>query len=84
MNPDLRRADAVDKQGVKAMQRYEQFYIIGQWVEPVERRTLEVINPATEKPIATIALGSAADVDKVVDAYAAVLHRRRKGRVCEG
>ena len=46
------------------MQRYEQFYINGQWVEPVERRTLEVINPATEKPIATIALGSAADVDK--------------------
>ncbi len=45
------------------MQKFEQFYINGQWVDPVERRTLEVINPATEKPIATIALGSAEDVD---------------------
>ncbi len=45
------------------MQNFEQFYINGQWVDPVERRTLEVINPATEQPIATISLGSAADVD---------------------
>ena len=45
------------------MQKLEQFYINGQWVDPVERRTLEVINPATEKPIATISLGSAADAD---------------------
>ena len=50
------------------MQKCEQFYINGQWVDPVERRTLEVINPATEKPIATIALGSAADVDKACKA----------------
>ena len=50
------------------MQRCEQFYINGQWVDPVERRTLEVINPATEQPIATIALGSAADVDKACTA----------------
>ena len=45
------------------MQNCEQFYINGQWVEPVVRRTLEVINPATEQAIATISLGSAADVD---------------------
>mgnify|MGYP000329833350 FL=1 len=43
-----------------------QFYIGGAWVDPVEARTLEVINPATEKPVAVISLGSAADVDKAV------------------
>jgi aldehyde dehydrogenase (NAD+) len=50
------------------MQQCEQFYIDGAWVDPVEKRTLEVINPATEKPIATISLGSAADVDKACKA----------------
>jgi len=43
-----------------------QFYIDGQWVDPAERRTAEVINPATEEPIARIAMGSAADVDRAV------------------
>jgi len=50
------------------MQNCEQFYINGAWVDPVERRTLEVINPATETAIATISLGSAADVDKACKA----------------
>lgn len=45
-----------------------QFYIGGSWVDPVETKTLEVINPATEKPVAVISLGSAADVDKAVAA----------------
>ena len=45
-----------------------QFYIGGSWVDPVEAKTLEVINPATEKPVAVISLGSAADVDKAVAA----------------
>jgi aldehyde dehydrogenase (NAD+) len=44
------------------------FYIDGQWVEPVELKTLDVINPATEAPCGRIALGSAADVDKAVKA----------------
>ena len=26
-----------------------QFYIDGQWVDPVEPRTLDVVNPATEE-----------------------------------
>jgi aldehyde dehydrogenase (NAD+) len=53
---------------LKAMQKFEQFYIDGQWVDPVEANTLEVINPATEAPMATISLGTAADVDKAVEA----------------
>ena len=44
------------------------FYIDGQWVDPVSLRTEDVINPATEQPIAKVALGSAADVDRAVAA----------------
>jgi aldehyde dehydrogenase (NAD+) len=46
-----------------------QFYINGAWVAPSDpSRTLDVINPATETAIATIGLGTAADVDKAVAA----------------
>ena len=45
-----------------------QFYIDGQWVDPAQSRTLEVINPSTEEAIARISMGSAADVDKAVAA----------------
>src|SRR5579864_1654878 len=44
------------------------FYIDGKWVDPVTPKTMEVINPATEEPIAKISLGSKADVDKAVAA----------------
>jgi aldehyde dehydrogenase (NAD+) len=45
-----------------------QFYIDGKWVDPVEPRTLDVINPATEEVYGRISLGSAADVDLAVAA----------------
>ena len=50
------------------MRDYRQFYINGQWVDPVEPRTLAVVNPATEEVYGRISLGSAADVDKAVAA----------------
>jgi len=50
------------------MREYLKFYIDGQWVDPVELKTLDVENPATEKTAGRIALGSAADVDKAVKA----------------
>ena len=50
------------------MKDYLQFYINGEWVDPVTPRTLDVENPATEEPFARISLGSAADVDKAVAA----------------
>jgi aldehyde dehydrogenase (NAD+) len=50
------------------MQRETQFYINGEWVDPVEPNDFEVINPATEEPFAVISLGSKADVDKAVAA----------------
>ncbi|MFV0276226.1 MAG: aldehyde dehydrogenase family protein [Parahaliea sp.] len=50
------------------MRQYTQFYIDGQWVDPLTPRTLEVINPATEDACGVISIGSAADVDKAVAA----------------
>lgn len=50
------------------MQDYLKFYINGEWVDPVEPRTLEIENPATEETYARISLGSKADVDKAVAA----------------
>ncbi|MEO6623344.1 MAG: aldehyde dehydrogenase family protein [Burkholderiaceae bacterium] len=44
------------------------FYINGQWVDPVTPRTRPVVNPATEKPLYDISIGSAADVDAAVAA----------------
>jgi aldehyde dehydrogenase (NAD+) len=44
------------------------FYIDGKWVSPTTARDFTVINPANEEPIATISLGSEADVDKAVAA----------------
>ena len=48
------------------MREYLKFYIDGKWVEPVEMKTLDVINPATEEVCGKIALGGAADVDAAV------------------
>ena len=50
------------------MREYLKFYINGEWVDPVEPKTLDVINPADESVCARISLGSEADVDKAVAA----------------
>ncbi|OUR92132.1 aldehyde dehydrogenase family protein [Gammaproteobacteria bacterium 42_54_T18] len=50
------------------MYDYRQFYINGDWVNPVNPQDFDVINPANEDVVAQISLGSAADVDKAVAA----------------
>ena len=50
------------------MRDYLKFYIDGAWIDPVEPRTLDVENPATEEVCGRISLGSAADLDKAVAA----------------
>lgn len=50
------------------MENSKKFYINGAWMNPASSETLDVINPATEKPFATIALGTAEDVDRAVAA----------------
>ncbi len=64
----------------------QQFYIDGAWVDPVEGRDFEVINPATESAAATISLAGAADVERAVTAakaafagYAATTRALRLG-----
>ena len=50
------------------MENLKKFYIGSQWDTPISKVTMPVVNPATEKQIATVAMGNAADVDKAVGA----------------
>ena len=51
------------------MKTYEQFYINGEWVDPADgANSFDVLNPANEEVIGTIAMGTATDVDKAVEA----------------
>lgn len=67
------------------MKQATQFYINGQWVDPVEPRYVEVINPATEQPVAQISMATAEDVDKAVTAakaaFPAYSHSSREERI---
>eukprot|EP01118_Nematostelium_gracile_P006438 TRINITY_DN2075_c0_g1_i2.p1 TRINITY_DN2075_c0_g1~~TRINITY_DN2075_c0_g1_i2.p1 ORF type:complete len:500 (-),score=161.66 TRINITY_DN2075_c0_g1_i2:89-1588(-) len=45
----------------------EGLFINGQWVEPVKGGRFTLINPATEKPIREISVGTKEDVDLAVD-----------------
>ena len=47
---------------------YNKFFINGEWIEPEGRKTLEVVNPATEKAFATISMGNQEDVDRAAKA----------------
>jgi aldehyde dehydrogenase (NAD+) len=61
------------------------FYINGAWVEPVEPRFMELTNPATEKAVGRVAMGSARDVDAAVAAaraaFPAYSRTRRDERI---
>ena len=50
------------------MRDYRQFYINGQWVNPLVANDFEVINPANEETCAVISLGTAEDVNLAVAA----------------
>ncbi|MCB1699635.1 MAG: aldehyde dehydrogenase family protein [Pseudomonadales bacterium] len=50
------------------MREYTQFYINGEWVDPVKPNTFDVINPATEEVCAHIAMGSEEDLNRAVAA----------------
>ena len=44
------------------------FYIDGEWVKPTGKRTMSLINPATEEVCGELSLGEQADVDRAVNA----------------
>lgn len=50
------------------MKHAHQFYIDGAWVDPLEGRRLDVIDPATEQPFASIVLGGEADARRAIAA----------------
>jgi len=50
------------------MKECHQFYINGEWVEPLSSELIEVENPTTEKVIGTIASGTKEDIDNAVRA----------------
>lgn len=55
----------------QSVQHLDQFYIGGSWVSPLGTDTIDVTNSATEEVLATVPLGTAADVDAAVAAAAA-------------
>ncbi|MBB3810551.1 aldehyde dehydrogenase family protein [Pseudochelatococcus contaminans] len=50
------------------MKHAHQFYIDGLWVDPIEGRAIDVIDPATERPFATVLLGGKADARRAISA----------------
>jgi aldehyde dehydrogenase (NAD+) len=56
----------------EVIQRVE-IFVNGEWRASDSSDVLTVVNPATEQPLATIPAGSATDVDRAVNAAAAVL-----------
>ena len=50
------------------MNQYLKHYINGQWTDSVGGRLHTVLNPATERPVSEVMLGTAADVDAAVTA----------------
>ena len=48
------------------MKQYPHLYIDGQWVDPIDPREIELIDPTREEAFARVALGSAADADRAV------------------
>src|SRR5579859_8159947 len=61
-------ADTVISSYSEKLTHSRHFYINGKWVDPVASNAYAVLNPSTEEQIATISLGSHADVDKAVAA----------------
>jgi len=50
------------------MRTSQQSYIAGQWVDPADARAIDVIDPATARPYARLAIGGPADIDRAVSA----------------
>ncbi|WDD90686.1 aldehyde dehydrogenase family protein (plasmid) [Burkholderia sp. FERM BP-3421] len=50
------------------MRTSQHTYIDGQWSDPAEMRTIDVIDPSTARPYARLGIGGAADVERAVGA----------------
>lgn len=67
------------------MKNAEQFYIDGAWISPQSGQRTEVINPATESAVATVALGSKEDAELAIaaarNAFASYSNTTREQRL---
>jgi aldehyde dehydrogenase (NAD+) len=61
-------AEGARERDERAMREYLKFYVDGAWVDPVEHKVHQTIDPATEEVSGRIALGGPADVDRAVKA----------------
>ena len=50
------------------MANSKQFYINGKWVDPIDGKDFDVINPSNEEVCATISLGGKADAEAAIAA----------------
>lgn len=50
------------------MDKAQQFFINGEWVDPISGKLADVINPATEESFLKVALGGKEDIDRAVAA----------------
>lgn len=62
---------------VEALPDYEPFFLAGEWIAAGDRVIREVVDPATEQAITTVADATSADVDAAVDAAVAAHEDRR-------
>jgi aldehyde dehydrogenase (NAD+) len=66
-----------------SMENANKFYIDGKWVEPSFDKRSRLIDPATEKEFATVAMGSPEDVDKAVTAARRAFSSFSKSSIAE-
>jgi aldehyde dehydrogenase (NAD+) len=65
------------------MRQYPHLYIDGEWVDPVEPRYTELVDPAREEPFARVGIGSAADAERAVAAARQAFERFSTRSVAE-
>ena len=58
------------------------FYINGAWVNPIDGRDLDVIDPSTEEAVAVISAGGTADTDAAVAAMLAEMPSKNANNRC--
>ena len=65
------------------MRNFTKQYINGEWVDSASGETIDVINPATEEVMGSVAKGNADDVNKAVEAADSVYVQFRHSSVEE-
>jgi aldehyde dehydrogenase (NAD+) len=57
------------------VQAYDKLFIAGEWVAPADGGVFEVVSPHSEDLIATVPVGTSADIDRAVDAARTALQQ---------